>query len=218
LESYYDYLRQELGPTGTKYWWEEVDSDYWQTSVDFAANLALHDIWRIYWPFIEEDYYGVMGEYSYDTAYSKILEVLSYIEIHPDDSAIVALQKILAFTNQYIHYELEVNDVFLAPVETLGYKSGDCDDFSILVSALCDEVGVESAIGFFVNEYDQYHAMILVNLNDLGGYDYFYYDDLTHGGLDPGRWIIIEPQATIDLQGTSWIEQWTLFAVSELDV
>ncbi len=145
-------------------------------------------------------------------------EVLSFIEIHTYDSTTVTITKILAFINKYIHYELEVNDVFLAPVETLGYKSRDCDDFSILVSAMLDKVGIESVIGFFVNEYDQYHAMILVNLDDLEEYSYYYHEDLTQSGLDPGRWIIIEPQTTIETQDTSWIEQWTLFAVSELDV
>ncbi|MCK5402961.1 hypothetical protein KAI60_02500, partial [Candidatus Bathyarchaeota archaeon] len=218
LGSYYDYLRQELGPTGTENWWRETDPNYWQTSVDFATNLALHDISKIYWPAIEEDYYEAVGEYSYDTASAKIQEVLSLIEIQTYDSATVAITKILAFINKYIHYELEVNDVFLAPVETLGYKSGDCDDFSILVASILDNIGIESAIGFFVNEYDQYHAMILVNLADLEGYGYYYHEDLTQNGLDPGRWIIIEPQATIETQDTSWIEQWTLFAVSELEV
>jgi hypothetical protein len=199
LESYYDYLRHELGPTGTENWWQQTDPNYWQTSVDFAANLALHDIRRIYWPTIEEEYYGAIGEYSYDTAFAKIQEVLSFIELHYDESASVVITKVLAFVNRYIQYELEVNDVFLAPVETLGYKSGDCDDFSILVATMLDEVGIDSAIGFFVNEYEQYHAMILVNLDDLRGYGFFYYDDLTHRGLDLGRWIIIEPQVTIEM-------------------
>jgi hypothetical protein len=218
LESYYDYLRQELGPTGTENWWRQTDPNYWQTSVDFAANLALHDIRRIYWPAIEEDYYGTLGEYSYDTAFLKMQEVMSFMEFHSEDSATVLITKILNFVNNYIHYELEVNDVFLAPVETLAYKSGDCDDFSILVAAMLDYMGIESAIGFFVNEHDQYHAMILVNLVDLGGYNHYYYDDLTSHGLDSGRWIILEPQATIEMQGNSWVKQWTLFAVSELDI
>ena len=140
LESYYDYLRQELGPTGTENWWRQPDANYWQTSVDFAANLALHDIRRINWPAIENDYYNAIGEYSYDTAFMKIHEVLDFIDIRTYDSATIKIRKILAFVNKYIHYEVEVNDVFLAPVETLGFKSGDCDDFSILVAALFDEV------------------------------------------------------------------------------
>ncbi len=217
LESYYDYLRQELGPTGTEYWRQQPDPDYWQTSVDFAANLALHDLRRIYWPSIEEDYYDAIGEYSYDTAYTKINELLDIIDITLQDSATTKISKILAFINTYIHYEREVNDVFLAPVETLGFKSGDCDDFSILASALLDEVGVESAIGFFVNDLDQYHAMVLVNLNELEGYGNYYYSDLTHQGLDAGKWIIIEPQATIDNQFTPWVDQWNLITASEID-
>ena len=217
LESYYDYLRQELGPTGTEYWRQQPDPDYWQTSVDFAANLALHDLRRIYWPSIEEDYYDAIGEYSYDTAYTKINELLDIIDITLQDSATTKISKILAFINTYIHYELEVNDVFLAPVETLGFKSGDCDDFSILASALLDEVGVESAIGFFVNDLDQYHAMVLVNLNELEGYGNYYYSDLTHQGLDAGKWIIIEPQTTIDNQFTPWVDQWNLITASEID-
>ncbi len=218
LGSYYDYLRQELGPTGTENWWRQADPNYWQTSVNFAADLALHDLRRIYWQTIEDDYYDAVGEYSYDTAFAKINEVLELIDIKTYDSITEKISKILSFINKYVHYELEVNDVFLAPVETLGYKSGDCDDFSILVAALFDQVGVESSVGFFVNDYDQYHAMVLVNANNLEEYSYYFYNDLTQHELDGGKWIIIEPQSTIETQNDSWIEQWTLFAVSELDI
>jgi len=101
---------------GTENWWRQIDPNYWQISVDFAANLALHDIRRIFWPAIEKDYYGAIGEYSYDTAYAKMHEVLSFIKIHTYDSGTVAITKILVFINKYIPYELEVNDVFFAPV------------------------------------------------------------------------------------------------------
>jgi len=40
--------------------------------------------------------------------------------------------------------------------------------------------------------------MVLVHLEDLLGYHYWYYSDLTDKGLKEGRWIIIEPQMTID--------------------
>ena len=60
--------------------------------------------------------------------------------------------------------------------------------------------------------------MVLVNVNDLGGNGHYFYKDLTHRGLDGCKWIIIEPQTTSDNQETGWVEQWSFFAVSALDV
>jgi hypothetical protein len=51
----------------------------------------------------------------------------------------------LDFIYTHISYEEEIDDVFLAPVETLGFKSGDCDDFSILAAAFFEEAGIDAA-------------------------------------------------------------------------
>ena len=217
LESYYDFLRQELGPTGAEGWWLTPTKSYWQAQADFAADLALHDLRLIYWPSIEKDYFEDVGEYSYDTARKKIDEIVSLIEIKSYDTYTERIKKILDFINRYIHYESEVNDVFLAPVETLGFKSGDCDDFSILVSALFEAVGIDAAIGFFTNEKLQYHAMVLIHVDDLTGYGYYYFSDLTSLGLEKGKWIVIEPQTTIENQATDWVRQWILFVAAPLD-
>jgi len=217
LESYYDYLREELGPTGTKWWWA-IDESIWQIQVDFAANLALHDLRLIYWPTLEEVYYEDVGEYSYDTAKKKVDEVVVLVEIEINDAATERIGKVLEFINTHIHYESEVNDIFLAPVESLGFKSGDCDDFSVLAAALFEAMEIDAAVGFFRNENDEYHAMVLVQLEELSGYSYWHYSDLTQIGLETGNWIVIEPQATIDNQGDNWIEQWSLLVAAPLDV
>ena len=66
-----------------------------------------------------------------------------------------------------LEYELEMDDSLRAPVETLNLKSGDCDDFSILVSALFEIAGIDSGIGFF--QSDEYaHAMVLIHSDNLG--------------------------------------------------
>jgi len=216
LECYYDSLREGLGPTGSEYWWYTPSQSVWQIEVDFAANLAQHDLWRIYWPDFETDYEEVVGENSYETAYGTLSAIIGHIDFSSIDSPIDKISKVLIFLSEYIHYEYDVNDVFLAPVETLGFKSGDCDDYSILASALLECVEVESAIGFFRNDLDQYHAMVLVHLDDIGDYGCYYYEDLTGYGLTEGRWVIIEPQTTIGHQYSEWVEQWTLLAACEL--
>ena len=217
LESYYDSVRDGLGPTGTEYWWRSPTKHIWQIEVDFAATLAEHDLWRRYWPAFETDYEELIGENSYETAWHIIESVLEHIDISSTDSPEEKISKILSFLDDNIHYEVEVNDLFLAPVETLGFKSGDCDDFSILCAALFECVDIESAIGFFKNDNDEYHAMVLVNLDDLKSYGYWYYDDLTDLGLSEGKWIKIEPQSTIDLQGDEeWIHQWNILVAAEI--
>ena len=72
------------------------------------------------------------------------------------------------------------------PSETLAFRSGDCTSFSILAASMFEAVGIKSAIGFFRNNRGEYHAMVLVHLNDLGSYNYYYYyynNDLTSYGL-----------------------------------
>jgi transglutaminase-like putative cysteine protease len=184
---------------------------------NFAADLALHDLRILYWPRIEDDYYEDVGEYSYDTARAKIDEIIILLDIGTYDTSVDIIEKVLTFINSYIHYESEANDVFHAPVETLGFKSGDCDDFTILAAALFEDLGIESAIRFYYNEDIGYHAMVLVHLENLGDYGYWYFSDLTHRGLEEGRWITIEPQLTIEYQDSDWIEQWDLLVASPLD-
>ncbi len=217
LESYYDYLRQELGFIGVKHWPSTYTESYWQMKADFAAKLALHDLGLPYWPDLEKSYYETVGEHSYDTAKRKIDQVVALIDVKTYDTPTEKIKKTLAFVNQYFHYENDVNDIFLAPVETLTYGSGDCDDFSILVAALFEAEGIDSAIGFFTNENGEYHAMVLVCLEELTGFPYHYFSDLTNLGLKEGKWIVIEPQRTIDYQGDGWIEQWALLAAAPLD-
>lgn len=217
LESYYDNLRDGLGPTGSKNWWYTPSEGEWQTEVDFAANLALHDLWELYWPDYETDYVEAAGENSYETAWNCLTTIYEYLEISSLDTPEEIITKILAFLDEHIHYESEINDVFLAPVETLGFKSGDCDDYTILASALFEIAGIESAIGFFKNEDDDYHAMVLVHLDDLGDYGYWYYDDLTSLGLPEGRWIKIEPQTTISYQNDEWMHQWNILVAAKVE-
>lgn len=218
LESYYDSLRSGLGPTGAENWWWDPSQSIWQTEVEFAVNLAQHDLWRIYWPDYETDYEELIGENSYETAWYKLLDVVSLIDFSATDTPAVKIEKILSFLNENIHYELEINDVFLAPVETLGFKSGDCDDYSILAAALFEYADVESAVGFFKNDANEYHAMVLVNLDHLGEHGYWYYDDLTGYGLPEGQWIKIEPQSTIEYQDDGeWMGQWNILVAQELE-
>jgi len=218
LESYYDSLRSGLGPTGSDNWWWTPTESIWQMEVEFAVNLAQHDLWRIYWPDYETDYEDLTGENSYETAWNKLRDVASCIDLSVSDAPEVKIEEILAFLNENIHYELEINDVFLAPIETLGFKSGDCDDFSILAAALFEYFDVDSAVGFFKNDANEYHAMVLVDLDDLGGYGYWYYDDLTGYGLPEGKWIKIEPQSTIEYQSDDdWMGQWNILVAQELE-
>jgi len=217
LESYYDNLRDGLGPTGSKYWWYTPSEGIWQPQADFAANLALHDLWELYWPDYETEYVEAAGEYSYETAWNCLYTIYGYLDISSIDTPVNKITKILNFLDEHIHYESEIDDVFLAPVETLGFKSGDCDDYSILASALFEIAGIESAIGLFKNDYDEYHAMVLVHLDDLGNYGYWRYDDLTSLGLPDGQWIKIEPQTTISYQSEEWMGTWKILVAAEVE-
>lgn len=180
-----------------------------QGQVDFAANLAAHDLGHLYWVGPEADFVELSGgRHSDELARAEIEEVIAFIGIEPIDSSTVKIEKILAFINEYVHYENDMNDAFLAPVETLAFGSGDCDDYAILAAALFEYYGIDSAVGFFTSpNYSAGHVMVLVHLDNIHPYGCYYFSDLTDKGLSAGRWLIIEPQATIENQHTSWIAQ-----------
>lgn len=203
LATYYEYLRNDISTS---------------RSVDFAASLGMHDIAMINWSGTEEDdYYDEVGEYSWDTASDKIVEIIDLIGLPNNLSDVEKIQKILAFIDQYITYEADADEVFHAPVETLTFKSGDCDDFSILAATLFEYVNIDAAIAFFSND-GKYHAATLVHLDSLGSYGSWYYSNLTGRGLEAGKWIIIEPQITIDRQFDDWDPDWELNEVAPLDI
>ena len=126
--------------------------------------------------------------------------------------------KILDFVAWYVDYEPEIDDSQRAPVETLSLRSGDCDDFTILVSALFEMAEIECAIGYFENDAEEAHSMVLVHLDELVGYRYWRYEDLTSLGLLEGDWIKIEPQAPLDEQADEeWMSQWIIKMAVEVD-
>ena len=207
LESFYDLLRLKRASTLYTY----------QRKSDFAAKLASHDLGEDHWPSIESDYYADLGEYSYERAREKIDAVIDLIGIATYDSSTSKIRKILDFIFDHISYEAEVDSCYLAPVETIAFRSGDCDDFTILAAALFESVNIGSAFGIFENEGDELHAMVLVHLDHLAGYGYWSFEDLTEKGLDEGRWIIIEPQYPIDYQNEESIGEWSLLVATQVE-
>ena len=212
LTSYYDYLRYEFGPTGSRSYW-----GYEEESCKFASSLALHDLHRLYWVEAEENYGVDVGQESYAQAWDVLNKAVEYCGIDPADTDTDKVEKVLDFVYGLVDYELEIDDSLRAPVETLSLKSGDCDDFSILVAALLEAVDIQTGIGFFESP-DSAHAMVLVQMDDLEGYRCWYYDDLTYYDFEPGRWLIIEPQLPIGYQDIDdTMEEYDIYMAVELD-
>ncbi|EMR75604.1 transglutaminase-like enzyme, predicted cysteine protease [Thermoplasmatales archaeon SCGC AB-540-F20] len=211
----YNEIRSEIQPNYNPWLGQYY---YNKLSVEYGTYVCSHDLARRYWPNIEDDYYDIRGTYLHNDAYDIIAYIIESIGISKYDSNTDRIEKILNFIYDNIEYSEDINDEFLFPVEVLTYRSGDCDDFSILASTLFEYAGIESSIGFFTNESeDTDHCMVLVNLPDLDNYGYWYYDDLTNQELSKGRWIIIEPQATIDMQHEDdLISKWKMIAVAEV--
>jgi len=207
LESYFDYLRQEKVPP---HW------PSYQRKADFGANLALHGLGVNCWPSLENEYLQAAGRHSYESAKERIDYVTDIMEANAYDSPTEKIRKILDFISDHISYEEEIDEVFLAPAETLAFRSGDCDDFSILAACLLETMNVETAFGIFRNTDDKYHCMVLVHLDELEGYEYWGLSDLTKHGLAEGKWIVIEPQYPISRQDLEWIGQWNLVAAAPI--
>lgn len=140
--------------------------------------------------------------------------------VNINDSDYTKINKILNFVNSYVHYEndyilLNEDDTYLAPPETLTVKSGDCDDFSILVSAALADAGINSAI-IFAQSVDgkKTHAMVLAQSEE--DLPFCSYLDLTQFGLPSGKWFIIEPQYTFEghIQNPQYCRGWRIITVA----
>ena len=210
---YYQTIREEAGPQSVSWW---LYGSTWQEQVEFCADLALHDQGLLYWTGYEDTYHDWYGTYSYDDARDILDFVLDYCGTSVTNTSVEKITEILAFMWDQIEYQPDMIEKFFAPVETLSHGSGDCDDFATLAAALFGAAGIESAIGFFTDPtYTYGHAMTLVKLDDLGPYDYTYYDDLTSMGLSSGTWIVIEPQLLIDNQSAEATGDWYIVAAAE---
>jgi len=204
---YYQTLREEVCPQNPTI----------EQGVLFCANLVNHDLAERYWPTFDSYYYAATGDHAYQEASQELDEILDLIGASASNDPVENMAMVLSFVNEQITYSPDLENRYFAPVETLAYGSGDCDDFAALVAALFERLGVESAIAFFANDEGEGHAMNLVRMDDLEDYGYYYYNDLTGQGLDSGRWIIIEPQALIDDQyDPQWLEQWNLKVATEI--
>jgi len=201
LNDYYEVIREEITPTG---WWiyQPTNQDF----ADFAANIAEHGLGITYWPDYEDEFYQKSERaygskiHSYKKALDQLNAVKNLIDITEFDENTLKIDKILDFINDNVHYEPDMDDNFLAPMETLSLKSGDCEDYSILAGALFELVNIESAIAIGEKSGTP-HAFVLVKLDNLGTHGCWHFDDLTSYGLSSGQWIIIEPQARIEQQG-----------------
>jgi hypothetical protein len=204
---YYQTLRENLCPSNPTY----------EQGVQFCTDLVRHDLADTYWPTYDSSYYQATGGHAYQEASEELDAILDIIGVSDSNDPVENMALVLSFINEHIVYSPDLDNRYSAPVETLAYGSGDCDDFSALAAALFERTWVESAISFFENYANEWHDMNLVRLNYLGDYGYYYYSDLTGQGLDDGRWIIVEPQSLIDDQyDPVWLEQWDLKVAAEI--
>ena len=153
----------------------------------------------------------------YSTRLHEVACALEYSGVIFGQNNVAKIDKTLSFIHSHVTYSSRLLDHMWFPSETLTYESGDCTSFSILAASIFEANGVTSAIGFFKNDKGEYHAMVLVHLDDLGSYSYSSYDDLTSYNLKQGKWIIIEPQQTsLSEYSSTWVSQWHLVAASEI--
>ena len=217
ITSFYDCIRYRYGLAGDK-----SSSTSIRDKLKFGVKLVKHDLGYSQWSAYESDFFTEFGVYSYEYDSSYLQNILSYYGVKTYDSSSTKIKKILDFTTEQVTYQREMNDILRFPLETLSLGSGDCDDYSILVATLFEYMGIDSALAYFeTNNGD--HVLVLVHLEKLEVmnpyYEYLYYsyDDLTHYGLQSGKWIMIEPQSPIDYQGDpEWFDPLVLKEAVEI--
>ena len=97
LTSYYDYLRYEFGPMGSRSTWLNDEE-----SCKFACQLALHDLHRVYWVKAEEYYGEDVGQNSYKQAWEVLRTAVNFCNIETSDSDTEKIEKIL--NNRILQY------------------------------------------------------------------------------------------------------------------
>lgn len=214
LDSFYDLVREEKGLTGINVIVGGLDQAQ-PTQISFASKLALHDLGFSCFPRMEEDYYEATGNSSYIMAHETLKQIIEELDISETDTDTQKIAKILELVNDEVYYKPEPTDIYKAPTETLRIGSGDCDDYSILAAALFEMVGVNSALGLFDNAEGEWHMMVLVNIEELEGYHYTHWHDLTNMGLDKGYWTIIEPQRRINNQ-VDGLDMWNIHYAKQI--
>lgn len=190
------------------------------TVIKFIADLAKHNLGRTYWPLLEDLYFKNAGEHSWTTAMRRLEAVYALIGIEPEDAPVERIRKILQFINDNVHYQVDYDDISLSPLETLIFGSGDCDDYAILAATLFEMAGIDAAVACGTVAYTNKtigHVMVLVHIDTLGPYGFHSYEDLTSMGLSSGKWILIEPQNTIDKQyDPDCFNRWRIQAAADV--
>jgi transglutaminase-like putative cysteine protease len=203
---YYESIRAEKAPLNPSY----------QADADFYAELSEHDQGKIFWTDLDNEYYAHTSAHRYTQAELTLLSILYLSGADNATNNVDRMACILSYVDSKIHYQYDLVDRPFAPTETLSSGTGDCEDYSILVSALFELAGIPTAIATFTNSANEGHAMVLVHMSNLGNYNSYYYSDLTGYGLQTGKWILIEPQRAISQQhDPSWFLQWNIDAASE---
>lgn len=78
---------------------------------------------------------------------TKMDEIIKEIRFNKDDSNVIKCKKALKWVNKNIRYEgdlkiWDANEKWQTPVETLEKRTGDCEDFSILLYSILSFSGV----------------------------------------------------------------------------
>ena len=208
------YTKETTMRTGNllQTFYQDVRADYFPSEyskkASFAAKLAGHGIGKNYWSNLDNNFYENSYEsygkhiHSYTEAKNELSKVYKLIGISSGDSQVTKIDKILKFVNSNIHGEADNQESFHAPMETITLKSGDCDDYSILVGALFEMAGIKTAIA--LNNPDKNggtgHVFLVVQVSNTEGKLDYGYKDLTDKGLSSGWWYIIEPQLKLEDQ------------------
>jgi len=195
-------------------------------NLNLGANLAKHDIgiinWSSFgcvnWNFTETRYFEYTGTHSYDDARAILQFFINVSGVQSNDSVTEIVEKILWKVHEYITYSQDITYRCISPWETLSFGSGDCDNFSILVAALFELAGIDSAIASYYQQDSDYgHATVLIHSDDVSLNGIPSYSNLTVLGLSEGKWIIIDPQSTIEEQHDStFFSKWHIRAATDV--
>jgi len=99
----------------------------------------------------------------------------SVSDVHATRDGIFKIVAIYTFVQTYVTYKKDTPQNYAqSPPETLRLKTGDCEDYAILMASLCESVGLDATVDFVYASYgtenaseaqQKNHAMCMIYFN-----------------------------------------------------
>ena len=143
----------------------------------------------------------------------------SVSDVRATRDGVFKMVAIYTFVQTYVNYKKDIPQNYAqSPSETLRLKTGDCEDYAILMASLCESVGLDASVDFVYASYGSENASEAQQKNHAICMIYFNMNESTLGSALSnlrsiyqipylGFWYVEEPSRIIvgDIDGFTYV-------------